>query len=62
MIFFLRLSERNCIEVINKLIEMGILNVYHTLDGKEYITEKQLEKEIYDELYVHEGYFNFFKN
>ena len=29
----------------------------HTIDGKEFITDKQIEKEIYDELYVHEGSF-----
>ena len=30
----------------------------HTIDGKEFITHKHLEKEIYDELYVHEGRIN----
>ena len=32
-----------------------MLNVVHSVDGKEYITEKQIEREIYDEIYVHEG-------
>lgn len=32
-----------------------MLNVYHSIDGKEFITHKHLEKEIYDELYVHDG-------
>ena len=49
------MSERNCIEIINKLIELNMINVYHSIDGKEFITEKQIEKDIYDELYVHEG-------
>ena len=40
---------------MNKLIELGMITVYHTLDGKEFITQNHLEKEIYDELYVHEG-------
>ena len=49
------MSERNCIEIVNKLIEMGMINLIHSMDGKEYITNKQIEKEIYDELYIHEG-------
>lgn len=32
-----------------------MLKVIHSIDGKEYITDKQLERDIYDELYVHEG-------
>lgn len=56
--FYSRLSERNCIEIINKLIELEMITVYHTLDGKEFITQHHLEKEIYDELYVHEGIFS----
>ena len=40
---------------------MGILNVLHSIDGKEFITEKQIEKEICDELYVHEGRVNIVK-
>ena len=35
-----------------------MINVFHSIDGKDYITEKQLDKEIYDELYVHEGRVN----
>ena len=49
------LTERNCIEIINKLIKSGQLNVIHTLDGKDFITYKHLEREIYDEIYVHQG-------
>uniref|UniRef100_A0A3B4AFX4 E3 UFM1-protein ligase 1 n=1 Tax=Periophthalmus magnuspinnatus TaxID=409849 RepID=A0A3B4AFX4_9GOBI len=47
------LSERNCIEIINKLVEDKKLDVVHTLDGKEYITPAQISREIRDELYVH---------
>ena len=32
-----------------------MLELIYTLDGKEYLTDKQVVKEIYDELYVHEG-------
>ncbi|KAJ0061046.1 hypothetical protein NL108_004766, partial [Boleophthalmus pectinirostris] len=52
------LSERNCIEIINKLVEDKKLDVVHTLDGKEYITPAQISREIRDELYVHGGRVN----
>ncbi len=38
-----------------------MLNVIHTIDGKDFLTEKQVKKEIYDELYVHEGRINIVK-
>ncbi|XP_070705497.1 E3 UFM1-protein ligase 1 [Pempheris klunzingeri] len=53
-----RLSERNCIEIISKLVQDKKLDVVHTLDGKEYITPAQISKEIRDELYVHGGRVN----
>ena len=39
------------------MIELGVLNVLHSIDGKEFITEYQIKKEIYDELYIHNGKF-----
>lgn len=53
-----RLSERNCIEIVTKLIELKLLDVIFTTDGKEYLTPQQLTKEIKDELYVHGGRIN----
>uniref|UniRef100_UPI00398EE0A2 E3 UFM1-protein ligase 1 isoform X2 n=1 Tax=Pristiophorus japonicus TaxID=55135 RepID=UPI00398EE0A2 len=53
-----RLSERNCIEIVAKLIAEKHLDVVHTLDGKEYITPVQIAREIRDELYVHGGRIN----
>ena len=50
-----KLSERNCIEVVNRLIEMGLVEVVYTLDGKEYVTPQQLEREIKTELVAHHG-------
>ena len=50
-----KLSERNCIEIITKLIGMNKLDVIYTIDGKEYLTPQQLEREIKDELFVHRG-------
>lgn len=35
-----------------------MINLYHSTDGKEFITHKHLEKEIYDEIFVHEGRIN----
>ncbi|XP_063773080.1 E3 UFM1-protein ligase 1 [Pseudophryne corroboree] len=53
-----RLSERNCIEIVAKLIAEKQLDVVHTLDGKEYITPSQISKEIRDELQVRGGRVN----
>ncbi|XP_060908663.1 E3 UFM1-protein ligase 1 [Labrus mixtus] len=53
-----RLSERNCIEIITKLVQDKKLDVVHTLDGKEFITPAQISREIRDELYVHGGRIN----
>ena len=50
-----KLSERNCIEIITKLIEEHLLEVIYTTDAKEFITPKQLIKEMGDELYMHAG-------
>lgn len=53
-----RLSERNCIEIITRLIEDKLLDVVFTTDGKEYITPTHLIKEIKDELFVSGGRIN----
>ncbi|XP_023934136.2 E3 UFM1-protein ligase 1 homolog [Bicyclus anynana] len=53
-----RLSERNCVEIVTKLIELKLLDVIFTNDGKEYLTPQQLIKEIKDELYVRGGRVN----
>ncbi|NXW30711.1 UFL1 ligase, partial [Phaetusa simplex] len=50
-----RLSERNCIEIVTKLIAEKQLEVVHTLDGKEYVTPAQISREIRDELHVSGG-------
>lgn len=52
------MSERNCIEIVNKLISQKQLEVVHTLDGKEYITPAQISKEMRDELHVRGGRVN----
>lgn len=50
-----KLSERNCIEIVQKLINLKLIDVIYTTDGKEYLTPQQLEKEIKEELFVHGG-------
>lgn len=54
-VLFNRLSERNVIEIVAKLVEQKLIEVIHTLDGKEYLTYHELAKEIQDELFVHGG-------
>ncbi|XP_056620823.1 E3 UFM1-protein ligase 1 [Triplophysa dalaica] len=53
-----RLSERNCIEIVAKMVEDKKLDVLHTLDGKEYMTPGQISREMRDELYMHGGRIN----
>lgn len=50
-----KLSERNCIELVQKLINSGLVEVIYTTDGKEYLTPQHLQREIKDELFVHGG-------
>eukprot|EP01133_Synstelium_polycarpum_P014788 gene14788-17482_t len=45
-----KLSERNCIEIVAKILELKMVEIIHTINGKEFITPKQLELEIRDEL------------
>lgn len=59
---FIRLSERNVIEIVTRLIELGQLEVIYTVDGKEYITPQELSKEIKEELVVHGGNLQVDKN
>ncbi|XP_073672653.1 E3 UFM1-protein ligase 1 [Garra rufa] len=53
-----RLSERNCIEIVAKLVQEKKLDVVHTLDGKEYVTPAQISREMHDELYMQRGRIN----
>lgn len=43
-----RLSERNVVELVNKLKAAGLLGdgLLHTVNGREYVTRKHLKKEI----------------
>lgn len=53
-----RLSERNCVELINKLQELKLLKLHYTSDGKSYITPQQLHREMLDELFLAGGRIN----
>lgn len=53
-----RLSDRNCIEIVQKLIELKMIDVLYTCDGKEYLTPKELEKQILEEVDANGGRVN----
>eukprot|EP00871_Galdieria_phlegrea_P003046 jgi/Galph1/3742/GphlegSOOS_G2388.1 len=53
-----RLSERNCVELVTKLVNVGLLHVLYTQDGREYLTFEQLERETLQELSAHGGRLN----
>ena len=42
-------------ELVNKCVSSGMLEVYFTADGKDYITPQHLCKEMLDELQVYGG-------
>ncbi|VDP04431.1 unnamed protein product [Soboliphyme baturini] len=50
-----RLSKRNCIELISKLIESGLIDLVTTSDGKEYITHDYLVTLIKNEIIANGG-------
>ena len=43
-----RLNERNVVELINKLQQLGLLgdDLLHTINGREYVTPEHLRKEV----------------
>ena len=53
-----KLSEPNVVEVVQKLKELGLIEVLFTTNGKEYVTPKQLSNEVEDELLAHGGRVN----
>ena len=54
----LKLSEPNVVEVVQKLVDLGMLEVLYTTNGKEYLTPKQLRNEVEDEILAHGGRVN----
>ena len=53
-----KLSEPNVVEVVQKLVELGLLEVLFTTNGKEYLTPKQLRNEVEDEIIARGGRVN----
>ena len=52
-----RVSERNVVELVNKLKDMGLLgeDLMHTVNGKEYITKNRLQEEMKSQLFSSGG-------
>ncbi len=58
LLFQVRLSERNVVELVNKLYELNILQrdeLLHTMSGKEFITIQRLRAEVEAQLAAHGG-------
>ncbi|KAI0226544.1 E3 UFM1-protein ligase 1 [Lamellibrachia satsuma] len=53
-----RLSERNCIEIVQLLQQQKLIDLIYTTDGKEFLTSQELGKEIREELQVQGGRVN----
>ncbi|KAL1246410.1 hypothetical protein TSPI_06610 [Trichinella spiralis] len=50
-----KLSQRNCIELITKLVENGMLEVITSVNRKDYITPEYLLTQIKNEIIANEG-------
>ncbi|XP_011403614.1 PREDICTED: E3 UFM1-protein ligase 1-like [Amphimedon queenslandica] len=50
-----RLSEVNCVEIVKKLTELKLISLLYTTDGKEFIVQEHLEKEIRNEIEANKG-------
>ena len=53
-----KLSEPNVIDLVRKLQELGLVEVLYSTNGKEYITPKQLQNEVEDEIMAAGGRIN----
>ncbi|XP_075243580.1 E3 UFM1-protein ligase 1-like [Convolutriloba macropyga] len=51
----IRLSDRNCVELVSYLTNKNLINLIFTLDGREYLTPKQLRIEVEQELEYAKG-------
>ncbi len=45
-----KLSERNCVEILLKIQHMNKIKLIYTNSGREFLTAKQLIREIQDEI------------
>lgn len=53
-----RISERNCIDLVTKLLQTDRIKLVHTTSGKEWLTLEQLDREIRDALAANGGRIN----
>ncbi|ESL10314.1 hypothetical protein TRSC58_01956 [Trypanosoma rangeli SC58] len=53
-----QIGERNVVEIINVLRKNKMVDLLHTVDGKEYLTWDQLRREVVDEIAVNGGRMN----
>ncbi|XP_067950843.1 E3 UFM1-protein ligase 1-like [Watersipora subatra] len=53
-----RLAERNCHELVDRLVALGLIEVIYTSDAKCYLTSEELSKEITEEVIAHGGRVN----
>jgi hypothetical protein len=50
-----KLSERTVVDIIQKVLDRGKIKLIFTNNGKEYVTEEKISKEISDEIKKHKG-------
>jgi hypothetical protein len=50
-----KLSERTIVDIVSKIAERGNLKLHYTQNGKEYVTDMKILKEIQDEVKLHQG-------
>lgn len=53
-----KISERNCIDLVQKLIQLENVQLFHTVTGKEWLTPEHLDREICDALAASGGRLN----
>ena len=50
-----KFSERNVVELMEKVVELEKLDILHSMNGKEYLTSEHLATEILNELHKNGG-------
>ena len=45
-----RLSERNCVDILQRLKKTGQIKVIYTQDGKQYLTPERIRSEVMGEI------------
>ncbi|KAL0234533.1 hypothetical protein PCE1_001569 [Barthelona sp. PCE] len=50
-----KLSEANAVSILSRLLKMGLVTVYYTKNGREFVTPEQVRKEIVDILFYNGG-------